>query len=113
MTITERVVNNVVILDIQGKMTLGDGDELLHRKIHSLVSEGRRKIILNLVDCPYIDSAGMAEITRSYTALSRQGGTVKLFSICKRIQDLLSITRLNTIFECFDNEQDALNSFRT
>lgn len=111
MQIDERAVGDVTILDLRGKITLGEGDELLKDKVNSLVNQGRKKIILNLENVPYIDSAGLGEIVRTYTTVSRQGGSLKLLSLTKRIQDLLSITKLLTIFETFDSESDAVRSF--
>jgi len=111
MQIEERAVGDVTILDLKGKVTLGEGDELLKDKVNSLVNQGRKKIILNLENVPYIDSAGLGEIVRTYTTVSRQGGSLRLLSLTKRIQDLLSITKLLTIFETFDSESDAVRSF--
>ena len=111
MQIEERVVGDVTILDLKGKITLGEGDEALKDKINSLVLQDRRRILLNLGGVPYIDSAGLGEIVRTYTTVSRQGGHLKLVNLTKRITDLLSITKLLTIFETFDSEADALKSF--
>jgi anti-sigma B factor antagonist len=111
MQIEERVVGNVTILDLKGKITLGEGDETLKDKINSLLHQDRKKLLLNLADVPYIDSAGLGEVVRTYTTVSRQGGQLKLVNLTKRITDLLSITKLLTVFETFDVEQDALNSF--
>jgi anti-sigma B factor antagonist len=111
MQITERQVGDVTILDLKGKITLGEGDELLKDKVNSLVNQGRRKIVLNLADVPYLDSAGLGEVVRAYTTVSRQGGSLKLLSLTKRITDLLSITKLLTVFETFESEQDAVKSF--
>ena len=111
MQIEERVVDDVTILDLKGKMTLGEGDELLKDKIGSLVSQGRKKILLNLEAVPYIDSAGLGEIVRTYTSISRQGGRLKLLNVSKRIQDLLVITKLITIFDSYDGEAEAVKSF--
>jgi len=111
MQIEERVVNDVTILDLKGKITLGDGDEALKDKINSLVMQNRRRILLNLAEVPYIDSAGLGEVVRTYTTVSRQGGQLKLVNLTKRITDLLSITKLLTVFETFDSEADALKSF--
>ena len=111
MQIEERVVDDVTILDLKGKMTLGEGDELLKDKIASLVSQGKKKILLNLEAVPYIDSAGLGEIVRTYTTVSKQGGSLKLLSLTKRITDLLSITKLLTVFETFDTESEAVRSF--
>jgi anti-sigma B factor antagonist len=111
MQIEERPTGDVVVLDLKGKMTLGEGDELLKDKINSLVHQGRRKVVLNLEGVPYIDSAGLGEIVRTYTTISRQGGSMKLLNLTKRITDLLSITKLLTVFETYDNEADAVRSF--
>jgi anti-sigma B factor antagonist len=111
MQIEERVVNNVTVLDLKGKMTLGEGDELLKDKINSLLQQDRKQILLNLEGVPYIDSAGLGEIVRTYTTVSRQGGKLKLVNLTKRITDLLSITKLLTVFETFDSEPDAIRSF--
>src|SRR5437867_2670825 len=106
MQIEERSAGEVMILDLKGKMTLGEGDELLKDKINSLVLQGRKKLILNLEGVPYIDSAGLGEIVRTYTTVSRQGGNLKLLNLTKRISDLLSITKLLTVFETYDSEAD-------
>jgi anti-sigma B factor antagonist len=111
MQIEERAVGDVVVLDLKGKITLGEGDELLRDKVNSLVNQGRRKIVLNLGGVPYIDSAGLGEVVRTYTTVSRQGGSLKLLNLTKRITDLLSITKLLTVFETFDSENEAVRSF--
>ena len=105
MQIEERAVGDVVILDLKGKITLGEGDELLKDKVNSLVNQGQRKILLNLGGVPYIDSAGLGEVVRTYTTVSRQGGSLKL------LNDLLSITKLLTVFETFESENEAVQSF--
>jgi anti-sigma B factor antagonist len=111
MKIEERPVGDVMILDLKGKMTLGEGDELLKDKINSLIQQGRQKILLNLGEVPYIDSAGLGEIVRTYTTVSRQGGKLKLLNLTKRIEDLLAITKLLTVFDTYDSEQEAIDSF--
>jgi anti-sigma B factor antagonist len=111
MQIEERVVGNVTILDLKGKVTLGDGDEALKDKINSLIHQDRKRILLNFADVPYVDSAGLGEIVRTYTTVSRQGGQLKLVNLTKRITDLLSITKLLTVFETFESEADALKTF--
>ena len=113
MQIEERSAGDVTVLDLKGKMTLGEGDELLKDKINSLVQQGHRKIVLNLEGVPYIDSAGLGEIVRTYTTIGRQGGSLKLLNLTKRITDLLSITKLLTVFETYDSEADAVRSFST
>ena len=111
MHIDQRGAGDVVILDLKGKVTLGEGDELLKDKVNSLLLQGHKKIILNLAGVPYIDSAGLGEIVRTYTTVSRQGGSLKLLNLTKRITDLLSITKLLTVFETFESESDAVRSF--
>ncbi len=111
MQITERALADVMILDLKGKITLGEGDELLKDKVNSLVNQGQRKIVLNLAGVPYLDSAGLGEVVRAYTTVSRQGGNLKLLNLTKRITDLLSITKLLTVFETFDSEDEAVRSF--
>lgn len=111
MEIDERSVGNVTVLDLKGKITLGEGDELLKDKINSLILQGQRQVLLNLEGVPYIDSAGLGEIVRTYTTMSRQGGSLKLLNLTKRIHDLLSITKLLTVFETYDSEEDAVRSF--
>ena len=108
MQIEERTTGDVVLLDLKGKITLGEGDELLKDKVNSLVNQGHKKIVLNLADVPYIDSAGLGEVVRT---VSRQGGALKLLNLTKRITDLLSITKLLTVFETFDSEGEAVRSF--
>jgi anti-sigma B factor antagonist len=111
MQIDERIVGDVSVLDVVGRITLGEGDELLKDKVNSLLNQGRKKIILNLAEVPYVDSAGLGEIVRTYTTVSRQGGNLKLLNLTKRITDLLSITKLLTVFETYDSEADAVQSF--
>jgi anti-sigma B factor antagonist len=111
MQIEERQVGEIMILDLKGKITLGEGDEVLKDKINSLILQNKKRILLNLADVPYIDSAGLGEIVRTYTTVSRQGGQLKLVNLTKRITDLLMITKLLTVFETFDVEQDAIKSF--
>lgn len=111
MQIDERAVGDVTVLDLKGRVTLGEGDELLKDKVNSLINQGRRKLVLNLADVPYIDSAGLGEIVRTYTTVSRQGGSLKLLNLTKRITDLLSITKLLTVFETFESEDEAVKSF--
>jgi anti-sigma B factor antagonist len=112
MEIVERTVNDVTVLDLKGKMTLGEGDELLKDKINSLLADGKKKLVLNLEGVPYIDSAGLGEIVRTFTTVSRQGGKLKLLNLTKRIEDLLSITKLLTVFDTFDSEAEAIKSYK-
>jgi anti-sigma B factor antagonist len=112
MQISERRIDDVVIVDVSGKITLGDGgDAALKDKMRSLVQQGQKKLLLNLGDVSYVDSAGLGEIVQSYATVNKNGGTLKLLNITKRIKDLLSITKLLTVFETFDSEAEAVTSF--
>src|ERR1700733_1010789 len=111
MHIDERAVGNVTILDLKGKITLGEGDEELRERIGQLAQKDQKRILLNLAEVPYIDSAGLGEIVRSYTTVKNRGGQLKLVNLTKRITDLLMITKLLTVFETFESEQDALKSY--
>jgi anti-sigma B factor antagonist len=113
MKIDERAVDGVTVLDLQGKMLIGEGDELLREKINQLVENGTERIVLNLAEVPYVDSAGLGEIVRCYTTVSRKNGKLKLLHLTKRIHDLLSITKLLTVFETYDTEEEAVKSFKT
>jgi anti-sigma B factor antagonist len=111
MKITERLVGDVVILDLQGKILIGEGDDQLREAVTKLADSGKTKILLNLADVPYVDSAGLGEVVRCYTTVSRKGGKLKLLNLTKKIQDLLAITKLLTVFETYDNEEEAIKSF--
>ena len=111
MEIHERTIQGVVVLDLTGKLTIGEGDELLKERISNLIQQGHRNLLLNLEGVPYVDSAGLGEIVRTYTTVSRQGGKLKLVNLTKRITDLLAITKLLTVFETYESEDEAVNSF--
>ena len=114
MNLSERRVGDVVIVDVSGKITLGEGGDLAMKdKVRSLLEQGHKKILLNLGDVSYVDSAGLGEIVQSYATVSKNGGTLKLLNTTKRIKDLLSITKLLTVFECHDSEAEAVTSFST
>ncbi len=111
MKIEERKVGDVVILDLHGKILIGEGDDALREAVSKLAGSGKTKILLNLADVPYVDSAGLGEIVRTYTTVSRSGGKLKLLNLTKKIQDLLSITKLLTVFETYESEDEAVRSF--
>lgn len=111
MKIVERQVGEVIILDLRGKIMIGEGDDALRDAVAKLVDGGKSKILLNLADVPYVDSAGLGEIVRCYTTVSKNGGRLKLINLTKKIQDLLAITKLLTVFETFDAEDEAVRSF--
>ncbi len=111
MKIVERQVGDVIILDLHGTILIGEGDDALREAVTRLSDSGKTKILLNLADVPYVDSAGLGEIVRTYTTVSRKGGKLKLLNLTKKIQDLLSITKLLTVFETYESENDAVKSF--
>jgi anti-sigma B factor antagonist len=111
MEITERKVGDVLVLDVDGKILLGEGDVQLRETIHKLTQGGSKKLLLNLANVPYVDSAGLGEMVRCYTTVARDGGKLKLLNATKRIQDLLTITKLITVFEHYESEEEAIKSF--
>jgi anti-sigma B factor antagonist len=112
MNISERTTGDVIVVDVSGKVTLGDGgDAMLKDKMASIVQQGHKKVLLNLGDVSYVDSAGLGAIVQGYATLNKNGGALKLLNATKRIKDLLSITKLLTIFDTFDDEADAVKSF--
>jgi anti-sigma B factor antagonist len=111
MTITERKSGDVTVLDVEGKILLGEGDVQLKRKIDELIERNETKILLNLANVPYMDSGGLGEIVRSYTTVKRANGELKLLNATKRISDLLTITKLITVFEIHDDEAAGVKSF--
>lgn len=115
MNISERRVGSVVILDLQGKILLGDGDIQLKEYIAKLIEHGERRVLLNMAGVPYMDSSGLGEVVRCYTAVKRVpgGGELKLVNLTQRLQDLLTITKLITVFEAFESEESALAAFKS
>jgi anti-sigma B factor antagonist len=111
LDITERQAGDVTILDLDGKITIGEGSVALRSKIRELLGDGKNKILLNLAGVGYVDSSGIGELVSSFTAVKKEGGTLKLLNLVQKIQDLLAITKLLTVFDTFDNEGDALSSF--
>jgi anti-sigma B factor antagonist len=111
MKIVERQVGEVYVLDLHGKILIGEGDDALRDAVGKLVGGGKKKILLNLADVPYVDSAGLGEIVRCYTTVSKSGGRLKLINLTKKIQDLLAITKLLTVFETYDSEAEGVKSF--
>lgn len=111
MQIIERINGGVIVLDLKGKITLGDGDDQLKNYINSLLAKRQTNVILNLESVPYVDAAGMGEIVRAYSDVLRQGGQLKLLNVGKRIYDYLVITKLSTLFDFFEDEAEALRSY--
>ena len=111
MEITERTVGGITILDLSGKLTIGDGAELLKDKSESLVFQGLNQVIVNLGAVPYIDSGGLGQLVACYTTLAKAGGRLKLLKVGTRNHDLLSITKLVSVFDTFDTEREAIESY--
>jgi anti-sigma B factor antagonist len=111
MRIDERWLEPVMVLDVTGRLGAGDGVGLLKDKINSVTLQGHRQILLNLGGVPHIDSSGLGELVAARTTVARSGGEIKLLNLTARVQDLLAICRLSNVFETFDSEADALQSF--
>jgi anti-sigma B factor antagonist len=113
MRIEERFVDNVVVVKVRGDIVLdGSGPDLSDR-IRNLLDHDRRRIVLDLGDVRYVDSGGIGELVESFTAAQHRGSSVKLLGVTRRLNDLLVITKLLNVFECFDSEDAAIESFRT
>ncbi len=111
MKIEIRTVRDVRILDCSGKITLGEGTMAVRNTVRDILKENGKKIILNLADVNYIDSSGIGELVSTYTTVTNAGGQLKLLNLTKKIHELLQITKLLTVFQVFDSEEAAVNSF--
>ncbi len=112
LNIKERSAGDVTVLDLSGRITIGDGSVQLREAVRKLLDEDRKKILLNLGDVSYVDSSGIGELVSSYTTTNNKGGELKLLNLTKKIQDLLMITKLLTVFETFEAEDAALSSYK-
>ena len=111
MKATSRRVDGVTILDLSGRITLGEGSVVLRDQIRDLLSKSEKKILLNLGDVTYIDSSGIGELVSAFTTVRNQGGELKLLNLTKKVHDLLQITKLYTVFDVKDDEASAVKSF--
>jgi anti-sigma B factor antagonist len=109
--LSPRQVGDVIVVDVSGRITLGEGSSNLREGIRGLVTQGNKKILLNLGDVSYIDSSGIGELVSGFTSVTNQGGQLKLLNLTKRVRDLLQITKLYTVFEVYDEEAAAVRSF--
>ena len=109
--LSTRQVGDVTVIDASGRITLGEGSSAFRDKIKELVNAGNKKIVVNMAGVTYIDSSGIGELVSGFTTVTNQGGGLKLVNLGKRIQDLLQITKLYTVFETFDDEAAAIRSF--
>jgi anti-sigma B factor antagonist len=111
MTITTREVSHITIVDINGRITLGEETGLLRDTVRELIAAGKKKIILNLAQVDYIDSSGVGELVSSFTTVRNAGGELKLLALTKKVQDVLYVTKLYTVFDVKDDEFTAVKSF--
>ena len=106
-----RQIDGISVVDVSGRITLGEGSSSVRDALRDLISKGEKKVLLNLSEVSYIDSSGIGELVAGYTTLSNQGGTLKLVGLNKRVKDLLQITKLYTVFDVHEDEAHALRSF--
>jgi anti-sigma B factor antagonist len=109
--LTTRQVGDVTVIDVAGRITLGEGSSALREAMKDLVTKGQKKILLNLGDVSYIDSSGIGELVSGFTTVTNSGGNLKLLNLNKRVKDLLQITKLYTVFEVHEDEAAAIRSF--
>jgi anti-sigma B factor antagonist len=112
MKVSSRQVNGITILDLSGRITLGEGSVVLRDTVRDLIAKGEKKIVLNLGEVNYIDSSGIGELVSAFTTVRREGGDLKLLSLTKKVHDLLQITKLYTVFDISDDEVTAVQSFK-
>jgi anti-sigma B factor antagonist len=111
MKIDARTVGDVHVLDCSGKITLGEGTMAIRNTVREVLKNGGKKIVLNLAEVNYIDSSGIGELVSTFTTVTNQGGQLKLLKLTKKIQELLAITKLLTVFQVYNDEQEAVKSF--
>lgn len=111
MKIEKRKKGDVLILDLKGKILIGDGIDELREVINNALKEKETKILFNFAEVPYLDSTGLGEVVRSYTSIKREGGNVKIVNLTNKVKDLLSVTKLLTVFDTFEEEEKAVSSF--
>jgi anti-sigma B factor antagonist len=112
LTITKRMVGEVIVLDLTGKVHIGEGNLDLHRTLRSLVEQNGKQVLINLAGVTSIDSSGLGELVAGYTTLEKNGGELKLLKLTERVKELMMITKLLTVFEAFDDEATAIASFK-
>jgi anti-sigma B factor antagonist len=112
MKASTRQVDAVTIVDLSGRITLGEGSVVLRDTIRDVIAQGHKKILLNLGDVTYIDSSGIGELVSGFTSVRNQGGELKLLNLTKKVHDLLQITKLYTVFDVKDDEASAIASFK-
>lgn len=111
LSITQRPVRDIVILDLEGKILLGETNRQLHEALRQLVTEGKKKVILNLEKVSVIDSSGLGEIVAGFSTLVKAGGALKLVNMPARVTDIMTVTKLYTVFDVYDTEEAGIESF--
>ncbi|MEZ5428261.1 MAG: STAS domain-containing protein [Pyrinomonadaceae bacterium] len=111
LNIDERLKDDVMILDLSGDITIGENSRILREEIRKLLGQGQKRILLNMDEVAYVDSSGLGEIVSDFGAVSRDGGELKLLNLTEHFQDIITITKLLTVFDCFENEDEAVRSF--
>ena len=112
LIMTKRSIDGVTILDLSGDIQMGQGNDYLHRTLHSLIDEGTTKVLVNLANISYIDSSGLGELVSGFTTMEKAGGELKLLNLTQRVSELMMITKLLTVFDTFDDERMAIASFK-
>ena len=112
LTIASREVDGVTVLDLNGRITLGEGSVQLREAVRDLISKGSKTILLNMGDVNYIDSSGLGELVSAYTTAKNQGAQVKLLNLTKKVKDVLQLTKLYTVFDVYEDEASAISSFK-
>ncbi len=112
LTIASREVDGVTVLDLSGRITLGEGSVQLRESIRDLIGKGSKNILLNMGKVNYIDSSGLGELVSAYTTAKNQGAAVKLLSLTHKVKDVLQLTKLYTVFDIYDDEASAIASFK-
>ncbi len=112
MKASNRQVDGITVVDLSGRITLGEGSVVLRDTVRDLLAKGEKRLLLNLGDVTYIDSSGIGELVSAFTTVRNQGGELKLLNLTKKVHDLLQITKLYTVFDVKDDEAAAISSFK-
>ncbi len=111
MKTTERRAGDITIFDVEGRIVFGDGEEEFRDALAPVIEADQLKLVINMAEVPYVDSAGISQLVRAFVTTSRKGGHLKLLRLTRRVRDLLTITRLLTVIESFESEEEAIKSF--
>ncbi len=111
MKTTERQSGDITIVDVQGRIMFGEGEKEFHDVVTRAIEAGRVKLLINMAEVPFVDSAGLSQLVRTFVTAGKKGGQMKLLNLSRRVQDLLTITRLLTVLEAFESEEEAVASF--